>query len=116
MQSISGPTLTVLSNHVCESPTKVGWIFTARSVGFILGTLLPEAAERFGIDQMLPLTISVGAMAVVCGVMPIITAFWLLILVVTLSGIINGYVDAAIQYLIRNIFITDSFIDITELP
>ena len=30
MQSIPGPTLTILSRHVCEDPTVVGWIFTGR--------------------------------------------------------------------------------------
>ena len=59
MQSISGPTLTILSRHVCEDPTVVGWIFTGRSIGFIIGSIFPSWLEKCKINQMLPLSLSV---------------------------------------------------------
>ena len=76
MQSISGPTLTVLADHVCESPTTVGWIFTARSVGFLIGSLIPAYVEKLNWDQMLLLTASLVICGVTIGVVPIITALW----------------------------------------
>ena len=76
-QSISGPTLTVLSSHVCESPTKVGWIFTARSVGFLIGSLLPTVAEKYHADQMLLLSLSVLICGISISVVPIITDLWI---------------------------------------
>ena len=76
-QSISGPTLTVLSSHVCESPTKVGWIFTARSVGFLIGSLLPTVAEKYHADQMLFLSLSVLICGISISVVPIITDLWI---------------------------------------
>ena len=36
--SITGPTLPVLAQHVCKSPTTVSWIFSGRSVGFLIGS------------------------------------------------------------------------------
>ena len=79
MQSISGPTLTILSKHVCEDPTVVGWIFTGRSIGFIIGSIFPSWLEKCKVSQMLPLSLSVLCCGVIAAVMPILTAFWILL-------------------------------------
>ena len=45
--SISGPTLTILAQNVCKSPETLGWIFTARSIGFLVGALIPSIVEKY---------------------------------------------------------------------
>jgi len=46
---------------------------------------------------MLQLSISLGIIGICTGVVPILTDFWLLVVIVTLGGVIVGFNDALIQ-------------------
>ena len=52
LNSIEGPTLPTLAEHVGHPPSQLGWIFTVRSFGFILGSAIPPIL-RYKMDDML---------------------------------------------------------------
>ena len=52
LNSIEGPTLPTLARHVGHPPSDLGWIFTVRSFGFILGSAIPPIL-RHRLDDML---------------------------------------------------------------
>ena len=53
---------------------------------------------------MLMLSLSVLFCAVGLALMPILTDLWLLIIIVTITGIIAGYIDAAIQCIMLKVW------------
>jgi len=53
---------------------------------------------------MLMLSLSVLLCAVGLALMPILTDLWLLIIIVTITGIIAGYIDAAIQCIMLKVW------------
>jgi fucose permease len=53
---------------------------------------------------MLMLSLSVLLCAVGLALMPILTDLWLLIFIVTITGIIAGYIDAAIQCIMLKVW------------
>ena len=95
-QSITGPTLPVLSQNVATDPEKVSWMFTGRAIGLLLGSILAPGLSK-ACDHMLQLSISLGIIGICTGVVPILTDFWLLVVIVTLGGVIVGFNDALIQ-------------------
>ena len=54
-QSLKGPTLPSLAQNVGHPPSDLGWIFSVRSIGFIIGSALP-ALLRSRLDDMLGMT------------------------------------------------------------
>jgi len=44
--SITGPTLPVLAEHLCESPDTVGWILAGRSAGVLIGSIICPFVDR----------------------------------------------------------------------
>ena len=95
-QSITGPTLPVLSQNVATDPEKVSWMFTGRAIGLLLGSILAPGLSK-ACDHMLQLSLSLGIIGICTGVVPILTDFWLLVVIVTLGGVIVGFNDALIQ-------------------
>ena len=65
---------------------------------------LSPVFDNFGVSQMLMLSISVLLCGLGIAVMPILTDLWLLIVIVTLTGIITGYIDTAIQCIMLKVW------------
>ena len=71
-------------------------MFTGRAIGLLLGSVLAPGLSK-ACDHMLQLSISLGIIGICTGVVPILTDFWLLVVIVTLGGVIVGFNDALIQ-------------------
>ena len=94
--SITGPTLPVLSQNVATDPEKVSWMFTGIAIGLLLGSIMAPGLSKL-CDPMLQLSLSQGFIGIFTGVVPILTDFWLLVVILTLGGVIVGFNDALIQ-------------------
>ena len=94
--SIPGPTLPVLSQNVATNPEKVSWMFAGVAFGQLPGQILAPRLSKLG-DPMLQLSFSQGLIGIFTGVVPILTEFWLLVVILTLGGIIVGFNDALIE-------------------
>jgi len=102
-QSITGPTLPVLSQNVATDPQRVSWMFTGRAIGLLLGSILAPGLSK-ACDHMLQLALSLGIIGICTGVVPILTDFWLLVVIVTLGGVIVGFNDALIQSILLRVW------------
>ena len=94
--SIPGPTLPVLSQNVATDPETVSWMFTGIALGLLLGSIMAPGLSKL-CDPMLQLSLSQGFIGIFTGVVPILTDFSLLVVILTLGGVIVGFNDALIQ-------------------
>ena len=94
--SIPGPTLPVLSQNVATDPETVAWMFAGVAFGQLPGQIMAPGLSKLG-DPMLQLSLSQALIGIFTGVVPILTDFWLLVVILTLGGIIVGFNDALIE-------------------
>jgi len=103
--SITGPTLPVLAEHLCQTPDTVGWILAGRSAGLLIGSLLAPMVDKTDkLSHMFLLFISAAVCGASLGIIPILEDLWIMILVISITGIMLGYIDAAIQVIILKIW------------
>ena len=103
LNSIEGPTLPTLAQHVAHPPRDLGWMFSVRSIGYIGGTALP-ALLRTKMDEMLGMAIATALSGISSVLVPITTVYLLLIINITFYGVITGYIDAVMQSVIMEIW------------
>ena len=87
-----GPTLPELASHTHSQLSEISFLFTARSLGYLLGSL--QAGRLFDRYAGHPILVVVllgiaGAMAVI----PIVSILWVLALVLLLLGVVESTVD-----------------------
>ena len=93
---------------MATDPEKVSWMFTGRAIGLLLGSILAPGLSK-ACDHMLQLSLSLGIIGICTGVVPILTDFWLLVVIVTLGGVIVGFNDALIQeYFMKQKIVSNS--------
>ena len=74
--SITGPTLPVLAEHLCESPDTVGWILAGRSAGVLIGSIICPFVDRTDkVGHMILIFFSCAICGASLGVIPILTGF-----------------------------------------
>ena len=94
--NVTGPTLPTLAKNVNVEVSTVSWIFTVRSVAFFLGAA--TATKVFKVmNPLILMTLSTWGLAACLIVIPIITDFWLLCIMILIPGICAGFIDAGLQ-------------------
>ena len=97
--SVLGPTLPGLAENTHTSLSAIGFLFTARSLGYLIGSLRGGQAY----DRM-PGHILVASVILVMGAMaflaPFMSQLWLLTLVIFLLGIGEGTLDVGVNLLL----------------
>jgi FHS family Na+ dependent glucose MFS transporter 1 len=87
-----GPTLTDLSRYTRSPLDQVSYLFTARALGYIIGsTQAGRLYDRFPGHKLL--TIALVVTAALAAVIPLIPHFWPLVTVLLLLGIAGGAID-----------------------
>jgi MFS transporter, FHS family, Na+ dependent glucose transporter 1 len=97
--SILGPTLPYLAKNTSTSLSEIGLLFTARSLGYIVGALQGgNAFDRFpGHKLLAAILISLG---VVGTLIPFVYWIWILIALIFLLGIGEAVLDIGVNLLI----------------
>jgi FHS family Na+ dependent glucose MFS transporter 1 len=94
-----GPTLPSLAENTRSELSQVSILFTARSFGYLLGSLgLGRAFDRFSGHALLA-TVLLG-MALMLGIIPALSYLWLLTLVLLLLGVGEGALDVGANLLL----------------
>merc|ERR1712136_321622 len=96
--SISGPTLPSLALNCNVSVGVIGWLFTARSAGVLLGAIITPIMMK-KCNNLLFFGLATLLISFVITATPWITYFWLLSIVVLLGGIAFGYLDSGMRFL-----------------
>ena len=82
-----------IKSESVENQLKAG-----RSAGLLIGSLLAPMVDRTDkLSHMFLLFISAAVCGASLGIIPILTDLWIMILVISVTGIMLGYIDAAIQ-------------------
>ena len=90
--SVLGPTLPALAEQTGAELGEISFLFTARSLGYIVGSLLGgRLLDRLRGHPVLAL--SLGVMALALGIVPLLPLLWLLALAMLLLGVSEGVVD-----------------------
>ena len=96
--NVTGPTLPTLAKNVNVDVSTVSWIFTVRSIAFFAGAA--TATKLFKVmNPLILMTLSTWGLAACLIVIPIITEFWLLCIMILIPGICAGFIDAGLQVL-----------------
>lgn len=94
-----GPTLPSLAENTRSELSQVSILFTARSLGYLLGSLgLGRVFDQFSGHALLA-TVLLG-MALVLGIIPALSYLWLLTLVLLLLGVGEGALDVGANLLL----------------
>ncbi len=90
--SVVGPTLPDLANNTHSELSQISFLFTARSLGYIMGSLLGgRLYDRLPGHRVMPAFLL--CMALALGLTPVIPLLWLLVGLMLLLGISEGTVD-----------------------
>ena len=92
MAALTGPTLPELASHTKSRLDQISWIFTARALGYMLGSFFGGTLydHRPG-HPVLATVLLVSATALILA--PLIPLLWLLILIMLMLGIAEGTLD-----------------------
>ena len=94
-----GPTLPGLSEQVGVQISQMGFLFSARSVGFLLGALLAgRLYDRLPGHRLL--TLALFGVALMMAMVPLLSSFWLITAVFFLLGISESGIDVGSNTLI----------------
>ena len=92
-----GPTLPGLSEQVGAQISQMGFLFSARSVGFLLGALLAgRLFDRLPGHRLL--TLALFGVALMMAMVPIISSFWVITAVFFLLGLSESGIDVGSNY------------------
>ncbi|XP_076809048.1 sodium-dependent glucose transporter 1-like [Clavelina lepadiformis] len=101
--SILSPTLLFLADNVDSEVASVSPMFTGKSLGFMFGSF----AVGYSLRHHRPM-LTLGIADFLCGAfmffIPLVKSIWWLYALVTLCGLVYGYIDAAGQGLLLNIW------------
>lgn len=87
-----GPTLPGLAEHTRTHLGQISFLFTARSLGYLLGSLL--GGRLYDRTPGHPVMAAVlGMMAIMLTLIPLIPVLWALIAVLLILGIVEGMLD-----------------------
>lgn len=87
-----GPTLTDLAAHVGSSLTAISYVFTARGLGYLVGSVIGGwLYDRVGGNPVMAAVLVLVAAVMV--VIPLVPVLWLLVGLILLIGIFEGAVD-----------------------
>lgn len=90
--AVLGPTLPGLAEHTGSTLREISYLFTARSLGYLLGSLLAgRVYDRLPGHYLMAATLVV--MAVTMALTPVIPLLWILIIVLVAMGLGEGMVD-----------------------
>ncbi len=87
-----GPTIPYLASHTGSQLSQISWLFTARSLGYLLGSVLGgRGYDRLPGHMLMGLALlgMAGAMAAI----PMIGLLWVLALLMVLFGAMEGTID-----------------------
>jgi MFS transporter, FHS family, Na+ dependent glucose transporter 1 len=94
-----GPTLPGLSEQVGAQISQMGFLFSARSVGFLLGALLAgRLFDRLPGHRLL--TLALFGVALMMAMVPIISSFWVITAVFFFLGLSESGIDVGSNTLI----------------
>lgn len=97
--SILGPTLPGLAEHTSSQLGEIGFLFTARALGYLLGSLTSgQLFDRRGGNSLLALILL--GMGAALGLAPLIDRLWLLAGVMVLLGLAEGALDIGANLLL----------------
>ncbi len=97
--SILGPTLPALAEHTRSNLAEIGFLFTARSFGYLIGSL--RGGRAF--DSLPGHKLLAGlllAMSASLALAPVISELWILTLVLFVLGIGEGALDVGVNLLL----------------
>ena len=101
--NVTGPTLPTLAKNCDVSVSTVSWIFTVRSVAFFIGAA--TATKIFKVlNPLILMVISCFGLAACLIVIPTVTAFWLLCIMILVPGVCAGFIDAGLQAIILEVW------------
>lgn len=87
-----GPTLPGLAQHTGSKLSEISFLFTARALGYLLGSLISgRLYDRFPGHQVIAGVLLV--MAIMMAVVPVVPILWLLALVLLALGVGEGGLD-----------------------
>ena len=87
-----GPTLPGLAEHTRTNLSEISFLFTARSLGYLLGALLGgRLYDRLPGHPIM--VVAMLAIAAMLGLMPILPLLWLLTAVLLILGLAEGVLD-----------------------
>lgn len=87
-----GPTLSRLAENTQTQFSQIGILFTARSMGYLLGSFLGgRLYDRFSGNPIIGAMLIL--MAVGLAIVPTLSMLWFLVLVLLLIGVVEGVVD-----------------------
>jgi FHS family Na+ dependent glucose MFS transporter 1 len=87
-----GPTLSTLAKHTGTLLSEIGILFTARSLGYLLGSFLAGSVY----DRVRGHPVMAGAlvvMAVSLALVPVLSVLWILVAILLLMGLAEGLFD-----------------------
>jgi FHS family Na+ dependent glucose MFS transporter 1 len=97
--AVLGPSLPYLAENTQSRLSEIGFLFTARSFGYLLGSFrLGRTFDRLPGHAVLVTVLMI--MAVMISLAPIISTFWLLTLILFILGIGEGALDIGTNLLL----------------
>lgn len=94
-----GPTLTALAARTDTKLNEISLVFTAHSLGYLVGSFQGgRLYDRFKGHRLM--LIVLAAMAATMALVPAITQFWMLLVVIILLGTASGALDAGCNTLL----------------
>ncbi|ELR17151.1 transporter, major facilitator subfamily protein [Acanthamoeba castellanii str. Neff] len=87
-----GPALLALAENTGSSVAEMGYVFTARSVGYLFGSMVGGPLfDRLDGNKLL--AVALGLTVVGTALIPVVSDIWLLAALVTLVGLAMGFLD-----------------------
>jgi FHS family Na+ dependent glucose MFS transporter 1 len=94
-----GPTILLLAQNVGQTRDGIGFLFSARGTGWVIGSILSGFGYKYVKGHIL-LGVVLLAQAVICFIIPFLTNFWTLLSAASIGGLCGAFVDVGTNSLL----------------